>query len=83
MTSRFVSFRYFVLDAFIISLVLVFVDQPVVWRWIAIALFASGAAYLLFSTYSYRLLVGIGISLVATGLMWFVGISLWLALLLG
>lgn len=83
MTSRFISFRYFMLDAFIISLVLVFIDQPIAWRWIAIALLVSSSAYLLFSTYAYRLIVGIGISLMATLVMWFVGIPLWLALLLG
>ncbi|ANU22748.1 hypothetical protein [Planococcus donghaensis] len=83
MISRFVSFRYFMLDAFIVSLMLVFVEQPIVWRWIAIALVVSGSAYLLFSIYSYRLVVGIGISFLATLMMWFVGVPLWLALFLG
>ncbi|ANU10392.1 hypothetical protein A1A1_15308 [Planococcus antarcticus DSM 14505] len=88
MKSRLISAIYFMLDAFIISLVLVFVSKeaaalPVVWNWLLIALLASCISFMLFSRYSYRLVWVIGISIVAVFGMWITGISLWLALILG
>ncbi|AIY06020.1 hypothetical protein Plano_2055 [Planococcus sp. PAMC 21323] len=83
MRSRFISSIYFMLDAFILSLLLVFVEPPTAWSWILTALFVSGSVYLLTVKYAYSLIIGVGISFVAILLLWVLGVPAWLALLLG
>ncbi|KAA0958490.1 hypothetical protein ACQKDD_05980 [Planococcus kocurii] len=87
MTSRLPSAIHFMLDAFIIALVLVFADTQgalsVAWIWLLLAWLVSVSSYLLFSRYSYQLVGGIGLSTVATVSMWAMGMSLWLATILG
>ncbi|MDQ0429115.1 hypothetical protein QOZ98_001942 [Planomicrobium stackebrandtii] len=85
MTARLISAIYFMLDAFIISLILVFVAQetalPAVWTWILAALGMSCISCFLFSKTPYRLIWAVGMSIAAA--MWTAGVSLWLALILG
>lgn len=87
MTARLLSAIYVMLDAFIISIVLVFVSNEsvlsVVWSWLLAVLMMSCTSYFLFRKHSYRLVWVVGISIVATLAMWTVGVSLWLALILG
>lgn len=87
MTSRLLSASHFMLDAFIIALVLVFADAEgalsVAWIWLLIAWLVSVSSYVLFSKYSYQLVGGIGLSAVATVSMWAMDIPLWLAIILG
>lgn len=87
MTARLISAIHFMLDAFMISLILVFVSQeaalPVVWSWLLAALMMSCSSYFLFLRHPYRLAWVAGISIIATVAMWAAGVSLWLALLLG
>ncbi|ANU27812.1 DUF4129 domain-containing protein [Planococcus versutus] len=87
MSSRLISSIYFMLDAFIISLVLVFVSQemvlPVAWSWLLGAFFASIIAFAFFSKFSYQLLWVIGISSILAVSMWMMNVPLWLVLILG
>ncbi len=87
MNSRLISSIYFMLDAFIVSLVLVFVSQeialPVAWSWLLGAFFASTIAFVLFSKFAYQLLWVIGISSIIAVGMWVMDVPLWLVLILG
>lgn len=86
MTARLVSAIYFMLDAFIISMVLVFVSSetalPVVWIWLLAAMLMACSSYFLFSKKTYRVTWVVGIALVAAAVMWTGGMALWLALIL-
>lgn len=87
MTGRITSAIHFMLDAFIVSLVLVFVSSdgafPVVWSWLLASLVISCIAYFLFLNQSYRLAPAVWLSIIAAGGMWAAGVPLWLAAILG
>ncbi|MGH2317321.1 hypothetical protein ACRC6Q_06100 [Planococcus sp. SE5232] len=87
MTGRLLPAIHFMFDAFIVSLVLVFVSTnaalPVLWNWLLASVAISCIAYFLFSKSIYRLSWMIGICLVAAGGMWGAGVPLWLAAILG
>lgn len=87
MMARLVSAIYFMLDAFTISLVLVFVSNetslPAVWSWLLAAVLMASVSFLLFSKRSYRLAWVVGIAIMAAAGMWAAGVSMWMALILG
>lgn len=87
MKSMMVAAFHFMLDALIISLVLVFffneLALALVWSWLLVALLISIIAYFVFIKRSYQLAWAIGISVMAAGGMWSAGVGLGLALILG
>ncbi len=87
MKSMMVAAFHFMLDAFIISLVLVFffneLALALVWSWLLVALLISIITYFVFIKRSYKLAWAIGISVIAAGGMWAATVELWLALILG
>lgn len=87
MTGRILSAIHFMLDAFIVSLVLVFISSdaalPVVWSWLLASLVVSCIACFLFAKNPYRLVWAVWICTAAAGVMWGAGVSLWLSVILG
>ncbi len=87
MTGRLLSAIHFMFDAFIVSLVLVFVSTdaalPVVWSWLLASVAISCTAYFLFSKITYRIVWVVWVCIMAAGGMWGAGVPLWLAVILG
>ncbi|WP_394120614.1 hypothetical protein [Planococcus donghaensis] len=87
MTGRLLSAIHFMFDAFIVSLVLVFVSTdaalPVVWSWLLASVAISCTAYFLFSKITYRIVWVFWVCIMAAGGMFGAGVPLWLAVILG
>ncbi len=87
MNSSFIASMYILLDACIVSLVLVFASQeaglPIALSWLIATSCAVLVSVLLFTKTPYQIFWGIGISSASSIGMWAMGGPIWLVILLG
>lgn len=87
MIFRFASSGKFMFDAFVIAMVLAFLDNgdfvPPAFLWLVASFMISVIAFLVFSQFPYHSGVSATIAISGAGLMFLFGLPLWLAAFLG
>jgi MFS family permease len=87
MISRFWSAGNYLLDAFVISLVLVTINNepaiPLAWIWLILSAGAAIFSFFFFLKFPYQLLPAGGIAVLVLALAIVVGVPVWLAVVMG